>query len=153
VFVLLADGDIRAPVFRVGYFLWFVGERDIGQGERDGTALRFSAFRLRRHNLPGWMAVSPCASSAGGRPRRYPAGRIPTRGSPRGRPVGERSCSLFAETTRSTFRLEWRCVRGVTNVFTKWINLESFEPTGAGISAELINCGENRQNGEADETK
>ena len=44
MFVLLADGDIRAPVFRVGYFLWFVGERDIGQGERDGTALRFSAF-------------------------------------------------------------------------------------------------------------
>ena len=43
---------------------------------------------------------------------------------------------------------------GVTNVFTKWINLESFlPPTGAGISAELINCGENRQNGEADETK
>ena len=42
---------------------------------------------------------------------------------------------------------------GVTNVFTEWINLESFLPTGAGISAELINCGENRQNGEADETK
>lgn len=127
--VLLADGDIGAPVFRVGYFLWFVGERDIGQKSATGPLYAFSAFRLRRNNLPGWMGVSPCGSSAGGRPRRYPAGRIPTRGSPRGRPVGERSCSLFAETTRSTFRLEWRCVRGVTNVFTKWINLESLTET------------------------
>lgn len=53
MFVLLADGDIRAPVFRVGYFLWFVEERDIGQGERDGTALRFFRFSITAKQSAG----------------------------------------------------------------------------------------------------
>ena len=103
MFVLLANGDIGAPGLGVGNVLRRIGGRDIGQKSTTEPlyAFRFSITAIRNIIV---ARVSPCGSSEDGKPRRYPAGQMHKRWSPRGRSGAERSCSLFAEATGSPFR-------------------------------------------------
>ena len=104
VFVLLANGDIGAPDLGVGNVLRRIRGSGHRSEEHDGAALRFFRFSITAMRNIIVARVSPCGSSEDGKPRRYPAGQMHKRWSPRGRSGAERSCSLFAEATGSPFR-------------------------------------------------